>query len=366
MFLNFIITTLLLYKIKSQKYNEYKPVIGIYGNPYPDNDENKGNQTYYPGSIIRLLDSFGAEIIPIHQWYNESFIDDILNKTNGIIFIGGLRNLNINNNWEKKALYIINKGKNISLPIWGICQGFELIVSLIANDINILKSGYDDFGVYHNIFNISNDSRIFSFFDDETIDILLKENSTLYYHKNGFAQNDFLNKKNLSKYFIISSLSKDKNEKIFVNSIESSNQSENIFGIQFHNDYIIYDRSKNSSLDYHKSAIKVVTLLNSFIVETARNNTNIFPKENKEIYNFFDLYSNKTNYSSYDKENDIFYFKKPRVEVNIHIIPLLVIICFECIILFTIGNAFYHFWYKYEEVEITNNDKKEKLISGSD
>ena len=366
MYLNFIITTLLLYKIKSQIYNEYKPVIGIYGNSYPDNDENKGNQTYYTGSIIRFLESFGAEILPIHQWYNESFIDDILNKTNGILFFGGLRNLNKNNNWEKKALYIINKGKNSSLPIWGICQGFELIVSLIANDFNILKSGYNDFGIYHNIFNISNNTRIFSLFDDKSIDILLNENSTLYYHQKGFDKNDFLNNKDLSKEFIISSLSKDKNEKIFVNSIESSNKSENIFGIQFHNDYIIYDRSKNSSLNNHKSAVKIVTLLNSFIVETARKNKNKFPKENREIYNFFDLYSNKTNYSNYDKEHDIFYFKKPQVEVKIHIFTLFVIICFECIILFTIGNAFYHFWYKYEEDEINNNEEKVKLISEND
>ena len=32
MFLNFIITTLILYKINSQNYNEYKSIIGIYGN----------------------------------------------------------------------------------------------------------------------------------------------------------------------------------------------------------------------------------------------------------------------------------------------------------------------------------------------
>ena len=243
---------------------------------------------------------------------------------------------------------------------------FTMAIHLYTSRVILQILGVNDFGIYHNIFNISNNTRIFSLFDDKSIDILLNENSTLYYHQKGFDKNDFLNNKDLSKEFIISSLSKDKNEKIFVNSIESSNKSENTFGIQFHNDYIIYDRSKNSSLNNHKAAVKIVTLLNSFIVETARKNKNKFPIENREIYNFFDLYSNKTNYSNYDKEHDIFYFKRPKVEVKIHIFTLFVIICFECIILFTIGNAFYHFWYKYEEVEINNNDKKAKLISEND
>ena len=70
-----------------------------------------------------------SETSPINQWYNEPIIDDILNKINGIIFILGLRNLNKNYKWEKKALYIINKGKKNNLAIWGIYEGFELIVS---------------------------------------------------------------------------------------------------------------------------------------------------------------------------------------------------------------------------------------------
>ena len=62
------------------------------------------------------------------------------------------------------------------------------------------------------------------------------------------------------------------------------------------------------------------------------------------------------------KINDTFYFYKPKVEVNIHILPLIVIIFFECLVLFTIGNTFYHFCYKYENVEINENEET-KLIS---
>ena len=37
----------------------------------------------------------------------------------------------------------------------------------------------------------------------------------------------------------------DIKEKNFINSIGSSNKSENIFGFQFHQEYIIYQRKKN-------------------------------------------------------------------------------------------------------------------------
>ena len=92
---------------------------------------------------------------------------------------------------------------------------------------------------------------------------------------------------------------KDKN---FINLIESSNKSENIFGFQFHKEYIIYQRKKKSFLISDYNEIKIITLFNSFIVETVRNNKNKFPKENREIYNFFYLYSNTTNYNNYDKD----------------------------------------------------------------
>ncbi len=152
----------------------------------------------------------------------------------------------------------------------------------------------------------------------------------------------------------------DIKEKYFINSIESSNKSENIFVFQFNYEYIIYQRKKNSFLISDYNVIKIITLFNSFIVETVRNNKNKFPKENREIYNFLIYILILQNIIVMIKINDTFYFYKPKVEVNIHILPLIVIIFFECLVLFIIGNAFYHFCYKYENVEINENEEKTK------
>lgn len=365
MLIQIVIILKLYISIKSyeyNEYNEYKPIIGIYGIPNPENEKEKINETYYPGSIIRFLDSFGAEIIAIHYWYDDKLIDELLKEINLILFIGTNRTLNITDIWEQKALNIINKGKKNNVPIYGISQGFQLIISLISDTNEILKNDYDDFNIYHNLFNLNNQSQIFYLFDNKTFDILLNKNSTLYFHNNGFSKEDFENNKNL-KEFQISSLSKDKKGKIFVNSFESLNSNQTIFGTQFNNDIIIYDRCINSTINYHNDAIRISNLFNSFIVNLARNNNNKMEIEKRNNYDFFDLYSNKTNYFKYDLDKDLFYFKKPKIKVEYHLIPLIFIICFESIIIFTIINAFYHFWYKYDDDnEPIEKEENEKLI----
>ena len=103
--------TIVLLLIKINTYNEYKPVIGIYANPEPENDNDNYNMTYVPLSYIRWLESFGADVMIIQQWYNKSEIDNILLKINGILFTGGGRDFNLSSNWEKNAIYIIKSKK---------------------------------------------------------------------------------------------------------------------------------------------------------------------------------------------------------------------------------------------------------------
>jgi gamma-glutamyl-gamma-aminobutyrate hydrolase PuuD len=113
-------------KIYFSKNN--KPVIGIYGNSHPENDDEAFlNGTYYPLSYVYWLESMGAEVMAIHYWYPYNVIDEILHKVNGILFLGGSRNILKNGTWELKARYIMEQSLINQLPIWGTCQGFQLI-----------------------------------------------------------------------------------------------------------------------------------------------------------------------------------------------------------------------------------------------
>ena len=108
----FLLLIILFFQTKSEEeYNEYKPVIGIYGNSYPQNDFEYANQTFIAGSNVRFLESYGAETMAIHQWYSDQELEEILSKINGVLFIGGGRDFNLSSNWEKNAIYIIKKIK---------------------------------------------------------------------------------------------------------------------------------------------------------------------------------------------------------------------------------------------------------------
>ena len=62
---SFTLFLILIEIIFSQFNNEIKSVIGIYGNPYPEDNDTYINVTYYPISYVVWLESAGAEIMAI-------------------------------------------------------------------------------------------------------------------------------------------------------------------------------------------------------------------------------------------------------------------------------------------------------------
>ena len=299
-------------------YNEYKPVIGIYGNPNPEEDYLKGHSDYVPQPYINWLESLGADIMIIHQWYSEEEIKHILTKINGILFLGGGREFNIYSNWEKKALIILNNSIKNNIPLWGTCLGFELILYLISEDEKILNDDYNDFTRLHNFILNNNtiNSKMFELFDERFFNILKNQNSTYYNHQKGVTQNNFYNNSKLKDFFIITSLGVDSKGNEFINSIESNNKSLNIFGVQYHPEKIPFIRIKNLSIETNNDVVRTSILLGAKFVDIARKNKNLFHFDDRDKYDFINTYENKTKCSYYNVEENIFYFKKGNEDKN--------------------------------------------------
>ena len=305
--ISFILTLLL---IKINTYNEYKPVIGIYGNPNPENDMTNNNMTYVPLSYIRWLESFGADVMIIQQWYNKKEIDEILSKINGILFTGGGRDFNLNAIWEKNAIYIIEKAKNDKIPVWGTCMGFQLINVLLSRNLSILVQKFNDSSVVHGMI-VSDEtkkSRMYSLFDESNFSLLEKE-TTLYFHSWGFEP-EIYKTTNLTSIFNVNSISKDSSNVQFVNSIEGKNENIKIYATQYHPEKIPFIRNKNYKLPHERNILKVSVLIGAFFVNEARNNKHTFKIEDRKKYYFIDDYGNTTNYYKYDSDSEFLYFAK--------------------------------------------------------
>ena len=310
-FMFLIFFSFLLFKIENYPI---KPVIAIYGNSEPENDDEQFiNGTYYPMSYVYWLESAGAEVMAIHYWYSYELIDEILQKINGILFLGGGRVFIKEGTWEIKAKYIIEKSLKLEIPFWGTCQGFQLIGTILSDDYTLLKHEFDDKNILHNLV-INNDTRksnMFKLLTPNEFELLSYSNSTIYSHEWGFYPNEYYENKNLEEMTIVTSTSEDYRGSKFINSFEGKKYK--FYGVQFHPEKNPYKR-RNYNLEQNIESLKVSQKLLFNFVQQARNNKNKFiSKINSEgdraKFDFFNTY-NGTKNCVYSEEFCYFYKKE--------------------------------------------------------
>ena len=295
---------LLISIILTKQYDKnFKPTIGIYAMPYPKNDYSIYNQTLVGIPYIRWLESSGANVLIIQQWYSNKEIDDILNNINGVLLIGDERNITLNQSWEKNLTYLVNKSLDKNIPIWATSLGFEIIHVLIANK-DILEFGFDDKNVIHSFNLTDNNSKMFSLFDESLLKSL-NNNSGYYNHKFSLNKTRFNTEKKLTDFFKITSYSKDMKSKEFINSVEGINKK--IYATQFNPEKIPFQRKNYNNIEYEKNSIRVSTFLGIFFVEECRKNGNKFNLDKKKYY-FIDSYENNNQNFSIDSKNEIIIF----------------------------------------------------------
>ena len=295
--------------------SQYKPIIGIFANPYPDTDYTINNGTVVFGSYVRWLESAGAEVLAIHQWYTHEQIDDVLSKINGVLFMGGGRDFNTSALWEQNALYIMKSALEKGFPIWGTCLGFQLIGVLLSEDESILKLGYDHMGYLDNLTFTSStlESKMFSFLNANEFDYLLNRNAAIFFHTWGIGEDDWNNNEKLTQLFTITSLGNDANKKIFVSSFEGKNN--NIFATQFHPEANPYVRYDGYEVEHTVDCLRISHKLGFSFVKHAKKVLNRMEYYERKRFDFINTYA-KGSEDRYETENDAYFFFKKEQKVK--------------------------------------------------
>ena len=92
-----IIILLSLTKINS------KPLFGILSLPEPIDDNTTLTNESIDGAYINWLESAGAEVLPLHVWYSQSELKEILDQINGVLLQGAFSLLNFSSKWKNNA-----------------------------------------------------------------------------------------------------------------------------------------------------------------------------------------------------------------------------------------------------------------------
>jgi gamma-glutamyl hydrolase len=265
-----------------------KPVFGILGNPYPvdtgDLIENRINFDY-----VRWLENAGAISVAIHPWYSEKELDELFVKINGVIFLGGDRLLTLSKKYEQVAKYLVDKvieysEKGVRIPLWGTCQGFQLIHSIFMKKVDLRN--FNSWEYPSPIIINKKDAKMFSLYND--IDIIESEKGNNYveYHRLGIQEEQYKEYPTLNEVFEINSFALDRDGKKYIASVEGKKYP--IYAVQFHPEMI--NTINERYVPFGLVPIRLSENLGNFLVDEARKNDNKFNSEDYKKYDFIEIH----------------------------------------------------------------------------
>ena len=283
-----------------------KPIVGIYGNPEPIDDYTSNSGTVVVGSYVRRLQSMGAEVVALHQWYTTEEIDYLLSKINGVLFQGGGRDFKYTAKWETNGVHILNYAKQTGLPVWGTCMGFQFICDGLVGKEILTRYNHMTYLDKAAVTEEGKKCKAYAKFTEADFDTFQNKDSTIYFHTWGLSKEAFDKEEVLSSLFTITSYGNDADGNTFVNSIES--KTGNIFGSQFHPEKTPYIRT-DYGLEHTVDSMRISHKVGLGFMAVVYQNTNTMSYVDRMKYDFINTYG-KGPEDSYKKENNSYYFIK--------------------------------------------------------
>lgn len=220
-----------------------RPIIGILSMPtdYPGYE----NKSYFPASYVKWLESAGARVVPLLYTSSAAEIQQQLQYLNGALFTGGGTDFTNPDGslsqFAKTGLIIFNESvqawsRGEVFPLWGTCQGHELVSFLGSNmNMSTLTGGFDseNLTIPLNFTNAAATSRLYGSMPANVLSIFANEPVTMNNHQMGVTPEDFAAAPALASRFTVLATNMDRVGKEFVSSMEGRNGLP-IFTSQYH------------------------------------------------------------------------------------------------------------------------------------
>uniref|UniRef100_A0A1B6DKC3 folate gamma-glutamyl hydrolase n=2 Tax=Clastoptera arizonana TaxID=38151 RepID=A0A1B6DKC3_9HEMI len=269
-----------------------RPIIGILSLERA-NEVRKGlHVSYIAASYVKTVEASGARVVPIALGKEQDYYEDLMSKINGVVFPGGGVYFTDPKGYGEAGLRIYNIAKKMNdegdhFPLMGICLGYEFLMFAASGTYDILTpcSALDPLPL--NFLQAYNQSKLFSNFPEDIIDILATLPVTVNHHRKCVTI-EKLKTFDLDKEWTVMTTNNDSTGIEFVSS------SESLFypfaGVQFHPEKNPYEWKASQNYPHSKEAVLSSRYFLDWIVDQARLNNHSFPSLEEEnqalIYNY--------------------------------------------------------------------------------
>jgi len=278
-----------LYEIPS--FFSQRPTIGILSSPsdFPDKYD-PAEYSYIKETYIRYITESGGEPLFIPYDLSDAELYPLLEGVNAVLLPGGgAKYWQDDEKTGKRRLsdfvlkakrvvdYVANKNKEgIYLPLFGICQGMEVILMALTGDPYLLDT-YVDANTHDplEITKEGQDSRMFKDVPDDDRDFIRDHGTLAFNHNYGYNLSSLDHYPELNNSLILTATANDKNNKTFMACIEAKEWP--MYITMFHNEQILWEKELGHK-NHSGQVLDFVMRLGRFYVAEAKKDTRKFEK----------------------------------------------------------------------------------------
>ncbi|PIK45365.1 hypothetical protein BSL78_17786 [Apostichopus japonicus] len=316
--LTLALASLGIWYAKCEHIND-RPIVGILSQESVESLKKFG-PTYIPASYVKFIESAGARVVPILVNQQtvittrcSSLSMECYGQVERLIVYSSLDmvelvkySMNLPSRSDYRLLtflfarvftpfnmYALSFEKGDYFPIWGTCQGLQLMSVLTAGK-NILAT----MGAVKESLNVTlkvgyNKSRLLGNAPDEILTALKTKAVTYNFHDYSVTPTNFSNSEALKDNFNIVATSQTDNGKEFIAMMEGKKYP--FYAVQFHPEKPIFEWSLDTNLKHDEVSIKTSQYLANFFVSEARKSLHTFQSPEAEsaalIYNYNETYT---------------------------------------------------------------------------
>ncbi|KAG8269323.1 hypothetical protein J6590_004616 [Homalodisca vitripennis] len=115
-----------------------RPIVGILAQELPWILRVFGRTSFVPASYVEAVEASGARAVPIFINQTMDYYRHMMTSINGVVFPGGGTDFTAPHGYAAAGRIIMDiaqqlQDSGVSIPILGVCQGFQLLMYLSAN-----------------------------------------------------------------------------------------------------------------------------------------------------------------------------------------------------------------------------------------